>query len=211
MSKDAVPSGQDAFLNKHDLLEANKGKPEVAPLNLTDGEKTAIANDNTLLHAKKDASDQADAVAQETTKEKVNAFTLVEKNYRTTRKNLMSRPGYTPAIGELLGLEGAETNPSMEAAASVVDRPVAKATPMPGGQVDFKVTMNGNEEVDVTSKRGAETDFSWLGRFSRSRWSDTRAPLVTGKPEVREYQLRYRNHDQPTGQISDIIVVTCLP
>ncbi|MCX6900209.1 MAG: hypothetical protein NT105_16115 [Verrucomicrobia bacterium] len=207
---DPLGSSHADFLAKQDLLKANMDRPEVAALNITTTEKAAITQDNTNLHTTTDAKATAEAVSQEATKEMNNAFALAQKNYRTMRKNLMSRPGYTPAIGELLGIEAPESNGDF-AAAAVIDRPTGKATAMPGGQVDFKVTMNGNEEVDAYSKRGTETEFTWLGRFSRSRWSDTRAPLEPGKPEVREYQLRYRNHDQPTGQLSDVIIVTCLP
>ncbi|MBC8116178.1 MAG: hypothetical protein H7062_17465 [Candidatus Saccharimonas sp.] len=50
--------------------------------------------------------------------------------------------------------------------------------------------------------------FSFLAIDTSSPYVDTRANLVAGSPESRQYQAQYLNGDDPIGQLSDILNVT---
>ena len=44
-----------------------------------------------------------------------------------------------------------------------------------------------------------------------SPYIDDRPPKVAGRPETRQYRVRYMLRDQPTGEWSDIVTTTFVP
>jgi len=65
--------------------------------------------------------------------------------------------------------------------------------------------------VLIESRRTGETGWTSLGIDSYSPYIDTRPLLEEGKPEVREYRLRYVLRDEPVSDWSDIISATARP
>ena len=182
MSKQNDPVGttQDAFLAKHDLLKAGLTKPEVVALNILPADQATITADNTDMHAKKAASDGANAAAQEATKDKLNSLTIGEANYRLIRQHIMKLSGYTPAIGELLGLErpvSAAPAMVMGSGTTLVMHGAALVT----GGAQIKCTKGSAQAVDVCRVRSDNNH-------------PTRKPLVTGGPRsvVAEFYKRTR-------------------
>jgi len=210
MSSNSDPAGgsEADFLARQDLLKAKMNDPAAAPLNLTTDEKAAITSDNALIHDKKDTSDQADAVAKQTTQEKNNAFALAKKNYRTLRKNLMSRPGYNRGIGELLGLEGPEVIAG-ESLYVPPDKPTAKVAALADYHASVKPLMKGAQAVDISCQRDGDAAPVLLGRVTHAHFIDARGPLVAGKPEKRNYFIQLVRNDEHWGPISDPISVIC--
>ena len=69
----------------------------------------------------------------------------------------------------------------------------------------------GKEKFDgvvVESLRDGDNGWQSLGLDSYSPYIDDRPPKVAGKPESRQYRVRYMLRDQPTGEWSDIVTTT---
>jgi hypothetical protein len=202
-NSDPTNSSQDGFLDHHDMLKAGLTDPAVVALNISADDIATINSDNTLLHTKKSASDIADGAAQQATKEKDNAFKLGKANYRAIRQRIMKNAAYTPAIGELLGIELPEVQP----APGAPDQPVLHGKALVGGGAEIKSTKGGAEAVDIYSKRDNDADFVFLKRVMHFPYRDNRPLLVAGKPEKREYYGVFVRHDEPYGDASAHITV----
>jgi len=64
--------------------------------------------------------------------------------------------------------------------------------------------------VNVYSRRGSETAFTFLARDTESPYIDTRPNLVNA-PEPREYKALYVWHDEEVGHDSDIVQTVVAP
>jgi hypothetical protein len=61
------------------------------------------------------------------------------------------------------------------------------------------------EGVRIYSKRGSETEFTYLATDTHSPYNDNRVKLDSGKPEERQYYAFYFSNDYEVGQASDIV------
>ena len=66
--------------------------------------------------------------------------------------------------------------------------------------------MSGSAERRQPSR--AEAAYSFLAIETASPYVDTRANLVAGGPESRQYQAQYLDGDDPVGHLSDILNIT---
>lgn len=119
---------------------------------------------------------------------------------------IKASPNYTESIGRDLGIID-------EAPAAPVGpiKPTAKAVPLPGGGVRIEFSKAGFDGVLIEGSRGGEAGFSRLATDNYSPYLDARPPLEAGKPEVRQYRLRYLQRDEPVGDWSDILSATTTP
>ena len=64
--------------------------------------------------------------------------------------------------------------------------------------------------MEIRTKRGTETEYTFLARDTESPYVDTRANLAAGGngPETRYYVAQYLQKDAVVGEISDVLVVT---
>ena len=121
---------------------------------------------------------------------------------RALVRRIKAHPNYTEVIGDDLGIVV-----SQQAGPTVV-KPAGKAQALPAHKVRISFVKHGHEGVDIESRRGAETAWSYLAFDGYSPYFDNRPPLVADQPEERRYRLRYRDKDQPVGEYSDVYVVT---
>jgi len=205
-SNDPAGGSQDQFMDKHDLLKDGMGKPEAAPLNISPADQATVTADNTDMHAKKTASATADAVAQQATKDKNNSFALGEKNYRAIRQRIMKSPAYTPALGEMLGIERTQSAPA-GAMSTDGPQPVLRGKALDTGGAEIKSNKGDAEAVDLYSKRDTDADFVFFMRCLHFPIIDNRPLLVAGKPEKRQYRAMFIRKNQPYGNMSAAITV----
>ena len=59
------------------------------------------------------------------------------------------------------------------------------------------------DDVTIYSRRGEETDFTFLTRDTNSPYADNPPCLVAGKMETRTYKARYLLDDEEIGRFSD--------
>src|SRR5947209_10227029 len=124
---------------------------------------------------------------------------------------IKAAPGYNDSIGLALGITDAESVNSVRGAMTVDAKPKAKATALAAGQVRIEFSKGGFDGVQVESRRAGEQGWQPLGTDNYSPFVDARPPVEAGKPEVREYRLRYIQLDEAVGDWSDIITATTRP
>jgi hypothetical protein len=118
-------------------------------------------------------------------------------------------PGYNDVIGLELGITEPETG-GTNAPASFA-KPTPKATALDGSKVRIEFNKGGFDGVQIEARRAGEAAWKATGTDNYSPYTDERPPVEAGKPEVREYRLRYIVRDEPVGEWSDIITATTRP
>jgi len=203
---DPASGSDDKFLDNHDLLANGINDPSVAALNISAADKAMIAADNTALHTVKTSDDAATAAAQQSTKNKNNAFALGKTNYRGVRQRIMNSTAYTPAIGEFLGVERPQSTAPGVALGSGIVLVMTGAALITGG-AQIKCTKGPAEAIDVYSQRDGDANPVLLKRVMHFPYVDNRPLLVAGKPEKRSYFGIAVRHDQQYGDPSATITV----
>lgn len=117
-------------------------------------------------------------------------------------------PGYTEAIGLDLGIAGTDASASSPDSSA---KPTVKAAALAGSQVRIDFSKGDFDGVQIEGRRAGETGWQQLGTDNYSPFVDTRALAEAGKPEVRDYRVRYVLRDEPLGEWSDIVTVTTKP
>ena len=203
---DPTNSSQDGFLDNHDMLKAGLTNPAVVALNISAADQATITADNTTLHTVKSADDIASAAAQQSTKDKNNAFALGKSNYRAIRQRIMKSAGYTPAIGELLGLELPQSATPSVVMGSGTTLVLHGAALITGGS-QIKCHKGNVQAVDIYSQRDGDANPVFLKRVVFFPYVDNRPLLVPGKPEKRTYFGIAVRHDEQFGDPSATITV----
>ena len=124
---------------------------------------------------------------------------------RAIVQRIKAHPHYTESMGTDLGIIG------VAAPSGTPSKPTATATAEPGSAVRIFWVKAGFDGVLVEGQRAAENVWTALGTDLQSPYTDTRAPLQPGVPEVRRYRLRYVKGDVPTGDYTDTMTVTTTP
>jgi hypothetical protein len=118
-------------------------------------------------------------------------------------------PGYTDAVGSELGITNGDS--AGAGAPDAAAKPKARAAALSGSRVRVEFNKAGFDGVQVESRRAGEAGWQRLGTDNYSPYVDERPPVEAGKPEVREYRLRFVSRDEPVGEWSDIISVSTAP
>jgi hypothetical protein len=128
-------------------------------------------------------------------------------------RNLVQRielsPGYTEEIGLDLGIS--EPEGGGPSASASPPKPSVKARSNGPGTVQVDFSKEKFDGVLVESMREGDEGWQSLGLDSYSPYIDDRPPKVAGKPETRQYRVRYMLRDQPAGEWSDIVTTTFVP
>lgn len=117
-------------------------------------------------------------------------------------KRLKGSPSYTEAIGQDLGIEGAEITPDAS------PKPTGSVEAVGPGEVRVKWKKGQFTGVVVECQRAGETAWTVLGQDNFSPYLDARPLLVVGQPEERRYRLRYLDGDELVGEYSGVMAVT---
>jgi len=203
--EDFIPSEHDKYLTWHDNFKAKMATYGTS-LGFTAGEVTALTADNTDLHAKIPAHFAAKAAAQAATNTVNTSRVTTEARVRAYGKRAKAATGYTPTIGADLGLIGAEISEDLN-----ISAPLLKGRDKGMGQVELQFKKGTSDGVNIYSKRGTETTFTFLARDTEPPYIDTRAMLDPTKSELRVYRAKYIKHDTEVGELSEELVVSCKP
>ncbi len=148
------------------------------------------------------AATMARNAAQSATAAKNASRQTTEATLRALVRRIKAHPAYTEAVGQDLDVIGPEDTTDLATA-----RPTLTATSVLAGAVTIGFTKSIADGVRISSKRGAESGFTFLATDTTSPYVDNRANQSAG-PETREYQAQYFDQDQPVGLLSDPLVVT---
>jgi hypothetical protein len=204
-SEGYIPRQDDQFQTWHDnfktALLAN-----AATFGLVAGDTTPITADNTDIHAKIVSLTVAKAAQKAATDAKNLSRVGAEARARAIARRVKSHPAYTPTLGATLGIIGADSTVDLNTA-----KPDIKGRDMDNGHVEIQFKKSISDGVNIYSKRGTETVFTFLAHDSESPYIDTRPLLDPTKPEVRLYKAKYVNGDDEVGTFSDDLEVNCKP
>lgn len=144
--------------------------------------------------------------AKDTAKSKVAGNNAKKKSMRDLVRPLVQRiknhPGYTDAIGKDLGIIGPVSTVDL-----MGSKPTLRATAAASG-VTIEFNKSEFDGVKIYSRRGAETDFTFLANDTNPPYLDTRPNLNSADAELREYYAVYILNDEPIGKDSDVVKVT---
>jgi hypothetical protein len=121
-------------------------------------------------------------------------------------QRLKLAPGYTVALGEDLGIEGAEDaadHPTPKITLEVEQGPTCQC-------VDMTIVKYTHEGVVVESRRGGGA-WEQIGLTTARTFEDARALLDPTKPEVREYRARYWDKGVANGPWTEVMKATVAP
>ena len=126
--------------------------------------------------------------------------------FRSLVKRVKACPGYTVAIGEILGIERPHSQPAAEMSGDG-PTPVLRGKALDTGGAEIKSNKGDAEAVDIYCKRDGDADYVFLMRVLHFPFIDHRPLLVAGKPEKRTYTGMFIRHNQPYGKMSASITV----
>jgi len=121
-------------------------------------------------------------------------------------QRMKDAPGWTPTMGQDLRVIGAE---------NTADHPAPKFSLNVGQGADCQCvaipfTKYTHEGVVIQSRRGTG-DWETIATTTARSFTDERALLVAGQPEVREYRLRYWDKGIANGPWSEVQKATVAP
>jgi len=135
----------------------------------------------------------------------------IAQRLRQLVQRIQLAPGYNEAVGQNLGIVESSTSGVGRVTQTDNAKPTAKATALAGSRVRIEFRKAGFDGVQIESRRAGETGWQPLGTDNFSPFEDARAPVEAGKPEVREFRLRFILKDESVGDWSDIITATTRP
>jgi hypothetical protein len=124
---------------------------------------------------------------------------LSEANTRKLAQTVRSTPGVTPAQLAQLLMTGAEAATPTGAEARVAAQVPELKLSLDGGQIKVEFKKSGHQGIHLYSRRGAETEFTFLGADTYSPYLDTRPNLTPGQAEQRDYYAFFMDHDAANG------------
>lgn len=118
---------------------------------------------------------------------------------------LKALPDYTEALGEEFGIEGVDSEARFNPA---IAKPTGRAIGQPDNEVRVEFSKSAFDGVLIESRRTGQDEWRRLATDNFSPYVDSRPLARGGKPEVREYRMRFLMSDEPVGEWSDILVAT---
>jgi hypothetical protein len=111
-------------------------------------------------------------------------------------KRIKAHPAYSEAIGQDLGIIGAEYSLDL-----IAMQPTLTLSKEPG-TVILKYVRSGVNGIKLYCKRGAEQEYKFLSTVTLTSYRDRRPNLVPGQPEMRTYKAQFMQDDEEVGQES---------
>lgn len=127
---------------------------------------------------------------------------LAINELRRLAKKIKTSKSYSTPIGEDLQIIG----PGIPVQNYQDLKPVIKSI-VNGQNVILQFKKDGTDGIKIYSRRGTETEFTYLSLDTSSPYNDNRPKLDSGKPEQREYYANFFLEDKEVGHRSDVIKV----
>lgn len=202
---DYFPHPDSDLLVWHDRFKVNLAQTQ-AELGLSATDIASVESDNLELHYKISAGNAALAAARHATAAKTASVNNIEAKTRALVRRVKAHPAYSDALGNLLGIIGAEDTTKLADA-----KPVLTGVDQTGGVVVLNFVKSRSDGINIYCQREGESEFVFLARDTVPPYVDNRPLLAPGKPELRRYTAVYIAKDAEVGQYSDELVVNCAP
>ena len=202
--QDFLPKDKAGYVQWHDIFKT--GVAELgAELGATADEITGVGTRNTDLHAKRTNTETKAAAAKQATGEEDAVMKAAQTADRTLAKKFKLSTSYTEAKGKRLGIEGSEDTSTLTA-------PQLTGEAKANGRVELDFPKGKSKGVNIYTKRGAETAYTFLARDTEAPYVDSRALLVPGQPETRTYRATYVGPgDEEGGDPGNELTLTSRP
>ena len=125
-------------------------------------------------------------------------------------KMIKGAPGYTEAIGLLLGVVGSESPPPAPGSNQPPRITLALNQTPTLQEVLVKFIKDGHEGIWLESRRGTGT-WEMLNICTKSPYTDSRPLLNPTQAEIREYRAMFWDAGQPNGDWCDVAKITVSP
>ncbi len=201
---DFMPKDKPGYLGWHDTFKS--GVTELGTeLGATTDEITAVGTRNTELHAKRTNTEAKAAAAKQATGEEDAVIKIAQAADRALAKKFKLSTSYTEAKGKRLGIEGVDST-------TILTEPTLKGEAKANGRVELDFPKGKSKGVNIYSKRGAETTYTYLARDTEAPYVDTRPLLVPGQPEQRTFRALYvGSGDEEVGEPGNELTITARP
>jgi hypothetical protein len=203
MKRPYMPREKGVYVLWHDNL---KTTATATVPGVTAGDVTAVAANNTDLHAKQTAASAAEHAAKAAHAAFDAAIAASKDQARTMIKNIKNNPGYTVESGNTLNIEGAEDTTDMSQ-----QQPSLIANARSNGVVEIVFNKMLAEGVHIQSMREGDAGFTFLSSETHSPYVDNRPLAEAGKPETRHYKAVYFLNKAEIGNPSDVVTATAQP
>lgn len=202
MKTDFIPK-RDGDLNSFEDNFLNKLNNHAATLGLDTSEIDSVKN---IIEDHRSSFSQMNSKKAES--KSAREVNLMKKDaavaeIRRLSAKIKACKEYNAAIGDDLGIIGPDT-----VFVSLADKKPVLKTRLQGNEVVLTFRKNGTDGVKIWSKKGNETEFTFLAIDTSSPYTDNRAKTDTAKPENREYYAVFFEEDSEIGKRSDIVKVT---
>jgi len=201
--RDAVPKTQGGYLKWHDTLTG--GVTANTP-GATAADTAMLTADNAALHAKFTAATLADNASKAAHADLNIAIAASQGHARALAQRIKKSTGYTPAIGDQLGIEGPEDSVDM-----TQEKPVLAAVVKLAGVVEIGFNKKDAEGVHLYGMRDGEAGYTLLASETHSPYVDNRPLLAAGKPETRQYKAMFFLGKSEIGLPSAVVIATATP
>lgn len=202
---DFLPAADNDFFAWLDNFVA-QAQARRAELGLAEPALAALGATVAEARAKLAAHVQAQAAARHASEEKKSARQAAESQTRALARQIKAMPGYTQALGTLLGIVGPEG-----AADPSALKPTLSAVDQTGGTVVLSFPKLGTDGINIYEIEEGTGRYVFLARDTVAPYVDNRPLRDPTKPELRRYTAVYVIGDAEVGQFSNELVVACAP
>lgn len=136
----------------------------------------------------------AKAATQKFKKSKENTVKSIRKSVR----KIKAHNNYSVTIGKEMGIVGEEAHYDQSKM-----QPKLRLL-LNAGVVEIRFKKSFSEGINIYSKRGDETEFTFLARDTRSPYTDKRSNPAPGEAETRQYYAFYVFNDEEQGLRSEV-------
>lgn len=124
---------------------------------------------------------------------------LSEATARRLALTIRNTPGVTPAQLAQLEFTGVEAAATASAEARVAAQVPVLRLALDAGHVRIEFKKAGHQGIHLFSRRGPETEFTFLGADTYSPYLDTRPNLTPSQAGQRDYYAFFMDRDAANG------------
>jgi hypothetical protein len=199
---DFVPK-RDGDLDAYELNFLNKLTFHSSTLGIDPAE---VANINSKVNSHRMSF--ANVISKRAESKSANEDNVFKKrnavnDFRRAAKLVKSLSNYTNAIGDDLQIIGPD-----KPLKSTDDLKPSLAAKVNGQEVLIRFVKEYTDGIRIFTRRGDETEFTFLVLTTQSPYVDKRPKLISSKPEQREYYAVFFEDIHDVGNQSDVIKVT---
>ena len=124
----------------------------------------------------------------------------IEDRFRSLVQQIKANPAYTEAMGEDLGIVAPQDTTELTAPKLTVK--------LEGGVPVISFVKSKSDGIRLYSKRGSETEFTFLAVDTRSPYTDSRPNLTPDTAETSQYYAYFIRADEQVGSQSDVVEIS---